>query len=104
MEQILALWHQFGATHPIYSHVLVFLVGAFAWPKFLDWLHETGIPKITAWADEKQQKALRKMGLSEEQIDAIQLDEAKDLRIAAKTIEDRVTAEKSAREIKPPEK
>ena len=91
LESIGQLWQQYGAAHPIISHILVALLA----PYFLSKL-EAQIPKAVNWAEEYQDRALRKAGLSEEQIIAVDERELKDMRAAADAFEKEIAERKAA--------
>ena len=87
------LWQQFGAAHPIYSHLTVLLVGTFLGPRLLSWGEEKGIPKLVDWADEHQEALLKRAGLTPDQIKAVREHEAADLRRAADEIDRKIKEE-----------
>ncbi|MES2156154.1 MAG: hypothetical protein V4510_13550 [bacterium] len=84
------LWTQYGATHPLLSHGLVALTAPWLWAKA-----EEQIPKAVNWAEEYQDRALRKAGLSEEQIIAVDERELKDMRAAADAFEKEIAERKA---------
>lgn len=86
---IQSLWGQFGAAHPIYSHVIALAVGGFIGPKLLAWFEATGIPKAIDWADAHQEALLKRAGLTPEQIHSVREHEVADMRKAADELEAR---------------
>lgn len=103
MDQIQALWAQFGSAHPIYSHALALFIGVFAGPKLVAWAEEKGIQKFIDWADEHQEVLLRRAGLSTEQLNSVREHEAADLRRAADEIDRKLKEEikEAANAVKP---
>lgn len=83
MDQIHALWAQFGAAHPIYSHALVLFVGVFLGPRLVAAFEKNGIPWLVHWADDHQEALLARAGLTPEQIMAVREHEIADLRKSA---------------------
>jgi hypothetical protein len=96
MNEIIALWNQFGAAHPIYSHVLALLVGGFFGPRIMAWLETKGISKFTDWADSHQKVLLARAGLTAEQIRLIREHEVADMRRAADELESNLKEEAAA--------
>lgn len=90
MEAIGALWREYGAAHPIVSHILVALLA----PYFLGKIEEQ-IPRAVNWVEEYQAQALRKAGLSEEQILAVDEHELKQMRAAADAFEKEIAERKA---------
>lgn len=95
MDALLAsagqLWAQYGAAHPILSHVLVALLA----PYFLSKL-EAQIPRVVNFVEERQAQALRKAGLSEEDILAVDERELKNMRAAADAFEKEIAERRAA--------
>jgi hypothetical protein len=94
MDAILAsvgqLWQQYGAAHPILSHIIVALLA----PYFLSKL-EAQIPRVVDFIEERQAQALRKAGLSEEDILAVDERELKNMRAAADAFEKEIAERKA---------
>lgn len=96
MEQLQALWSQFGAAHPIYSHAIAFLGGVVLMPRLVAWFDAKGIPKLVDWADEHQKVILARAGLSPEAIIAVRKHEVLDLRKTADELEENIKNEEAA--------
>ena len=93
MGQLQALWAQFGAVHPVYSHMAVLFVGMVAGPQLVKWA-ESKLPSIIDKLDEHQEILLRRAGLTTEQLIAVREHEVKNLRASADALEARNTQEK----------
>lgn len=91
METIGHLWAQYGAAHPILSHILVALLAPF----FLSKL-EAQIPAAANWLEERQARALRRAGLTEEEIIAVDERQLKDMRAATDAFEKEIAERKAA--------
>ena len=86
-----ALWQQYGAAHPVLSHLLTAIVAPYLWAKAQD-----AIPALTDWADARQDALLKKAGLTQEQIWAAKAVEIRDMRAAADELEARLRAQRAA--------
>lgn len=91
MELLGHLWQQYGAAHPVLSHLLVALLAPYLLGKL-----EEQIPRAVDWIEERQAVALRRAGLTEEQILAVDERELKDMRAAADAFEKEI-AERRAK-------
>lgn len=97
MEFIADLWRQYGAVHPILSHLLVALLAPFLLSKL-----ERQIPAFMNFLEERQAQALRRAGLSEEDIVAVGERQLKDMRVAADAWEKELNERKTALAAPPP--
>lgn len=91
-----AMWSSFVAAHPLYSSVISMAIGGFALPRAVSWFENSGVQKLTDWADRRQKAALARAGLSQEQIREIRLHEVKEMRAAADELEKDINAESQA--------
>lgn len=95
MQFLQGLWQQYAAAHPLYSHCAALLIGGFVLPRLVA-AAEAALPKAVDWLDARQENALRKLGLSEEQILVIKQHEVDDLRKSADELQSRIDAAKVA--------
>lgn len=79
------------AQHPVLYTLLVVPISLWLLNKA-----EAQIPKIVNWAEDYQDRALRKAGLSEEAIIAVDERELKDMRAAADAFEKEIAERKAA--------
>lgn len=90
------LWQQYGSAHPILSHIVVALIAPWLWTKA-----EESIPAIVDWAEARQEKLLKRAGLSEAQLISVEEHEAADTEAAAAELRKRIAARKAALDAAP---
>lgn len=92
MDTALELWHQFSSAHPFYSYGMAFFAGTFVGPQVLKWVEMKGMPMFTDWFDTHQESVLKRAGLTQQQIDDVELREVADLRKEADLLEAKIKA------------
>lgn len=85
------------AAHPVLYTLLVLPIFLWAVRKF-----EAAIPKIADYIDDYQEKALKRAGLSDEELAILEEHEAKDMRAAADELDKRATARRAAQKAPTP--
>lgn len=96
MDTGLDLWHQFAAAHPFYAYGVTFFAGTLAGPQILKWFETKGMPMFTDWFDTHQESVLKRAGLTQQQIDDVELREVSDLRKEADLLETKIKARQAA--------